>query len=145
MKKKVTFLLVLFSFLALDAQENLIRNGGFENGLTDSTKIKYLDDWHMDKENPSSGWWGDPGLRFAGLTSGDSATLYQVVEIISADTVLYDLQFMAKDSWNTGKVVVIASTSDADTATRAIYQTDTLDFAAGGTEFELLEFRVGFS
>ena len=145
MKKKVTFLLVLFSFLALDAQENLIRNGGFENGLTDSTKIKYLDDWHMDKENPSSGWWGDPGLRFAGLTSGDSATLYQVVEIISADTVLYDLQFMAKDSWNTGKVVVIASTSDADTATRAIYQTDTLDFAAGGTEFELLEFRFGFS
>lgn len=145
MKKNLTSLLMLFTCLALYAQENLIRNSSFENGVTDSTKIEYLDDWYMDKENPASGWWGDPGSRFAGLTSGDSATLYQVIEIISADSVIYDLSFNALNSWNTGKVVVIASTSDADTSDRTIYKTDSLEFTAGGAEYELFDFRFGFS
>ena len=94
----------------------------------------------MDKETPGSGWWGDATNRRVTLTSGDSATLYQVVELISADSVLYDLTFYAADSWNTDKVVVIASTSDADTTMRTILVSDTLQI---GTDDMALKF--GFS
>ena len=137
MRKIFTLLIVLFSFLALHAQENVIRNGGFELGNTESDQIVDLDDWHMDKESPGSGWWGDALDRHVTLSSGDSATLYQVVEMISADSVLYDLSFWAGDSWNTGKVVVIVSTSDADTTVRTILKTDTVDVGDGnlGLEF----------
>ena len=101
MRKISTLILALFSVVALMAQENIIRNGDFQSGLMDSTKIMYLDDWYMDKANPGSGWWGDATNKRATLTSGDSATLYQVVETIPADSLTYDLTFDATDSWNT--------------------------------------------
>ncbi len=126
MKKTFTLLSLLFSMFVISAQENIIRNGGFEDGLPESNNIKDLDDWYMDKETPGSGWWGDENNRFVTLTSGDSATLYQVVETVPADSILYELDFTAYDSWNTDKVVVTASVSEADTSVRMIYKSDSL-------------------
>ncbi len=125
MKKIFTLTFALFAFLALTAQDNVIRNGDFQLG-DDTETIAGIADWHMDKEAPGSGWWGDATNRRVTLTSGDSATLYQVVEVITADSVLYDLTFYAADSWNTAKVVVIVSTSDADSTMRTILVTDSL-------------------
>ncbi len=125
MKKIFTLSFALFAFLAVSAQDNVIKNGDFQLGDESST-IAGLADWNMDKETPGSGWWGDVLNRRVTLTSGDSATMYQVVEVISADSVLYDLTFLASDSWNTDKVVVIASTSDADTTVRTILVADSL-------------------
>ncbi len=126
MKKVFTSFIVLFSFVLIHGQEDIIRNGGFESGEPDSDSIVSIADWYMDKDTIDSGWWGDALDRHVTLTSSDSATLYQVVEVISADSVLYDLTFWAGDSWNTGKVVVIASTSDADTSVRTVLVTDSL-------------------
>ncbi len=125
MRKIFTLSFLLFAILALSAQDNVIRNGDFQLG-DDTQTIAGLAEWHMDKEAPGSGWWGDATNRRVTLTSGDSATLYQVVEVISADSVLYDLTFYAADSWNTEKVVVIISTSDADTTMRTILLSDSL-------------------
>ena len=135
MKKIFTLTFALFTFLALTAQENVIRNGDFELGDLSET-IAGLADWNMDKESPESGWWSGRVV----LTSADSATMYQVVEIVSADSVLYVLTFTASDDGNTDKVVVIASTSDADTTMRTILITDTLMI---GTDDMKLSF--GFS
>jgi hypothetical protein len=126
MKKIYTSMILMFSIVLLQAQENVIRNGGFESGEAGSEAIAGLDDWYMDKEAPGSGWWGDATNRRVTLSSGDSATLYQVVEVISSDSVLYDLTFSAADSWNTGKVVVIISTSDEDSTIRTPLVTDSL-------------------
>lgn len=139
MRKIFTLSVALFTFLALTAQDNVIRNGDFQLG--DATEsIAGLADWNMDKDAPESGWWGDATNRRVTLTSADSATLYQVVEVISADSVLYDLTFYAADSWNTDKLVVIASVSDADTTLRTILKTDTLII---GTDD--MELSFGFS
>lgn len=127
MKRLFTLMLALCSVLVLYSQDDVVRNGGFELGEADVETIAGLADWHMDKEAPGSGWWGDALDRHVTLTSDDSTTLYQVVELISADSVLYDLTFWAGDSWNTGKVVVIASTSDADTTMRTVLMADTLE------------------
>jgi hypothetical protein len=140
MKKIFTFFLALFSLVTLMAQENIIRNGDFESGLTDSSKLMYLNDWYMDKASPGSGWWGDANNKFVTLSSDDSATLYQVVETISGDSVLYVLSFWSADSWNTGKAVVIASVSEADTSVRTVYKTDSLLIGDGN-----LTFSFGFS
>lgn len=126
MKKIFTFSIVLFVFFALSAQDNVIRNGEFELG-DDSETIAGVADWHMDKEAPGSGWWGDATNRLVTLTSDDSTTMYQVVEMISADSVSYDLTFDASDSWNTGKVVVVVSTSDGDSTMRTLFVTDSLE------------------
>lgn len=139
MKKIFTLTFALFTFLALSAQDNVIRNGDFQLG-DDTESIAGLAEWNMDKEAPGSGWWGDATNRRVTLTSGDTATLYQVVEIISADSVLYDLTFSASDSWNTDQVVVIISTSDADTTMRTLLVTDSLLI---GTDVMALTF--GFS
>ncbi len=125
MKKIFTLTFALFTILALSAQDNVIRNGDFQLG-DDTESIAGLAEWNMDKEVPGSGWWGDATNRRVTLTSGDTATMYQVVELISADSVLYDLTFVASDSWNTDKVVVIVSTSDADTTVRTIFATDSI-------------------
>ncbi|MCK4989760.1 MAG: hypothetical protein KAS29_04710, partial [Bacteroidales bacterium] len=127
MKKVFTSFIVLFSVLIIYGQEDVIKNGGFELGEDVVETIAGLADWHMDKDAPGSGWWGDALDRHVTLTSDDSTTMYQVVEVISADSVLYDLTFWARDSWNTGKVVVVASTSDADTSIRTTLVTDTLE------------------
>lgn len=127
MKKVFTSFIVLFSVLIIYGQEDVIKNGGFELGEDVVETIAGLADWHMDKDAPGSGWWGDALDRHVTLTSDDSTTMYQVVEVISADSVLYDLTFWAGDSWNTGKVVVVASTSDADTSIRTTLVTDTLE------------------
>ncbi len=125
MKKIFTLTFALFTILALSAQDNVIRNGDFQLG-DDTESIAGLAEWNMDKEVPGSGWWGDATNRRVTLTSGDTATMYQVVEVISADSVLYDLTFVASDSWNTDKVVVIVSTSDADTTVRTLFATDSI-------------------
>ena len=104
MKKVFTFLLSMMFLVALSAQEDIIRNGGFEEGNTESDRIADLDYWHMDKESPGSGWWGDATDRQVTLTSDDSATMYQVVDVVSADSVLYALSAWTGDSWNTDKV-----------------------------------------
>lgn len=140
MKRLFTSMLVLCSVLMIYSQDDVIRNGGFELGETDSSTIAALADWHMDKEAPGSGWWGDALDRHVTLSSDDSATLYQVVEMISADTVLYDLTFWAGDSWNTGKVVVIASTSDADSTMREVFMSDTLEIGVDD-----MALAIGFS
>jgi len=126
MKKVFTSFIVLFSFLLIYGQEDVIKNGAFELGEDGSEAIADVADWHMDKESPGSGWWGDALDRHVTLTSDDSTTMYQVVEVISADSVLYDLTFWAGDSWNTGKVIVIASTSEADSTVRTVLMTDSL-------------------
>jgi hypothetical protein len=82
MKKIFTLTFALFTILALSAQENVIRNGDFELGDGTET-IAGLAEWNMDKETPGSGWWGDATNRRVTLTSGDTATMYQVVELIS--------------------------------------------------------------
>jgi hypothetical protein len=139
MKKIFTLTFALFTILALSAQENVIRNGDFELGDGTET-IAGLAEWNMDKETPGSGWWGDATNRRVTLTSGDTATMYQVVELISADSILYDLTFAASDSWNTEKVVVIISTSDADTTLRTIFATDSILISA-----ESMALSFGFS
>ncbi len=126
MKKIFTSFVVMFAVLVAHGQENVIRNGDFQLGEAGVETIAGVADWHMDKEAPGSGWWGDATNRRVTLSSEDSTTLYQVVEMISADSVLYDLTFWAGDSWNTGKVVVSISTSDADTTTRTPLVTDSL-------------------
>jgi hypothetical protein len=138
MKKAFTFLLTMMFLVALSAQEDIIRNGGFEEGNTESDRIADLDYWHMDKESPGSGWWGDATDRQVTLTSDDSATMYQVVDVVSADSVLYALTAWTGDSWNSGKVVVIASLSDADSTQRTMFATDTMDVGQ-------IEFLFGFS
>jgi hypothetical protein len=140
MRKIITLILALFSVVALMAQENIIRNGDFQSGLIDSVKIMYIDDWYMDKANPESGWWGDATNKRPTLSSGDSATLYQVVETIPADSLAYDLTFDATDSWNTGFAIVIISYSDADSSVRTVY--DSVSFAIGETTYNYL---FGFS
>ena len=127
MKKLFTSFIVMCTFLLAYSQDDVIRNGGFESGEAGVETIAGLTDWHMDKETPGSGWWGDALDRHVTITSDDSSTLYQVVEVISADSVLYDLTFWAGDSWNTGKIVVVASTSDADTTVRTPLVSDTLE------------------
>jgi hypothetical protein len=138
MKRVFTFLITMLFLVALSAQENIVRNGGFEEGNTVSDKIADLDHWYMDKESPASGWWGDATDRQVTLTSDDSATLYQVVDVVSADSVLYALTAWTGDSWNTGQVVVIASLSDEDSVQRTIFATDTMDVGQ-------IEFLFGFS
>jgi hypothetical protein len=54
--------------------------------------------------------------------------------------MLYVLSFWAGDSWNTGKVVVTASVSDADSSVRTVYKTDSLLIGDGN-----LTFKFGFS
>jgi len=140
MKRLFTSILALCLVLFLYSQDDVIRNGGFELGAADDETIAGLDDWYMDKEAPGSGWWGDALDRHVTLTSDDSTTLYQVVEMIGADSVLYDLSFWAGDSWNTGKVVVIASTSDADSSMRTVLIADTLEIGVDD-----LVLAIGFS
>lgn len=141
MKRIFTLFLMLFSVLAMNAQEDVIKNGGFElaePGTPGGDSIVDLAYWHMDKEDPASGWWGNVNDRHVTLSSGDSATLYQVVEEISADSVLYVLTVWTGDSWNTAKAVLIVSTSDADSTVREILVTDTVDVGN-------LELQFGFS
>lgn len=138
MKKIFTFLFTMLFLVALSAQDDIVRNGGFEEGNTASDQIADLDFWHMDKESPGSGWWGDATDRQVTLTSDDTATMYQVVDVISADSVLYALYAWTGNSWNTDKAVVIASISDADSTQRTILAADTLDVGE-------IEFLFGFS
>ena len=127
MKKLITSLLFICTVLLAFAQEDVIRNGDFELATPGDTTIAGLPYWHMDKVSPESGVWGEAADRHVTIASDDSATLYQVVELISADSVRYDLSFSAGDAWNTGSVIVIISTSDADSTIRTPLVTDSLD------------------
>jgi len=133
MRKIFTILFILFSAYTLNAQE-LIRNGNFATGVSGSAKINDIDYWAMDMENPASGWWSE----HAGLTSTDT-TLYQVVEKISADSVLYTLTFSAKDTWISGYVLVTAAVTGADSTQRETYQQKFIKFD------QPYQFKFGFS
>ena len=139
MKKVFTTFIALLSVLLIYGQDDVIRNGGFELGAENSNWNHDLQDWYIDKDSVE-GWWGDVADRHVTLASEDSATLYQVVETITADSVLYELSLSAWDSWNTAALVVIASTSDADTSLRTILKVDTIVITSG--EFGL---SFGFS
>lgn len=140
MRKITTLILALFSAVVLMAQENIIRNGDFQSGVEGSSSLKDIAEWYMDKETPESGWWGDATNKRPTLSSGDSATLYQVVETIPADSLKYDLTFDAADSWNTGVAIVIISYSDADTSIRTVY--DSVSFVIGEGTYT---YTFGFS
>lgn len=122
MRKLFTSTMVLCAFLSLSAQEELVKNGDFAVGDGTST-IAGTDHWNMDNAAPGSGVWDG----VLGLTSGDNASVYQVIDVVSADSVLYDVYFNAYDSWMTSKVVVTASTSGADSSVRTTFDADTMD------------------
>jgi hypothetical protein len=115
MKKTITFLIVILSVLSLKAQVELIRNGDFSQGVPGASGdlIKEMAFWSMDMESPASGWWSE----HAGLTSTDT-TLYQVVETISTDSVLYTLSFNVTNTWISDKIIAIASVTGADSTIR---------------------------
>ncbi len=139
MKKVFTTFIILFSVLMIYGQDDVIRNGGFEMGTENSNWDHDIEDWYIDKDSVE-GWWGDALDRHVTLASGDSATLYQVVEVISADSVLYELSLSAADSWNTASLIVIISTSDADSSMRTILKADTIDITS-----ETFGLTFGFS
>ncbi len=141
MKTLFTSLLAITFLLAINAQEDIIRNGDFE--LNDgSGTIAGLDNWHIDKDSPGSGYGGDPGSLYVFLSGDDSATVYQVVDVVSADSMIYELTFWAKNSWIAEKIAVTASTSDADTTIRTIYKTDSITLTDEGAN---LSFQFAFS
>jgi hypothetical protein len=140
MRKITTLFLTLFSAVSLMAQENIIRNGDFQSGVEGSENLKDIDYWYMDKASPESGWWGDATNKRPTLSSGDSATLYQVVETIPSDSLKYDLTFDATDSWNVGVAIVIISYSDADSSIRTVF--DSVSFPIGEGTYN---YTFGFS
>lgn len=134
MKKTITLLMVLFAFMAVFAQDELIRNGDFSQGVDGSDKIKDISFWNMDMETPGSGWWS----QHVGMVSSDTS-LYQVVEVIAEDSVLYTCTFYAENTWQTAKVIVTASITESDSTIRTPYKTKAFNFD------EEQEFVFGFS
>ncbi len=128
MKKLFTLSFVLFAFLSLTAQDEMVKNGDF--AISDES-IAGTENWNMDNAAPGSGVWGG----VLGLTSGDAATVYQVIDIVSADSVLYDVYFNAYDSWKTSKVIVTASTSGTDSSVRTTFDADTMDIGTDNYEW----------
>ena len=134
MKKTFTLFLVLFSVFTMYGQQEMILNGDFSQGVSGSEKIHDIAFWCMDMETPGSGWWSQK----VGLTSTDT-TFYQVVETISADSVLYQLTFDAANTWVTAKVLVIISVTGVDSTVRTRILTKEFTF---DEEFLL---KFGFS
>jgi hypothetical protein len=137
MKKTITFLFIILLGLSVKAQEELIRNGDFTQGVSGSALIKDMAFWSMDMATPASGWW----LEHAGLTSTDT-TLYQVVETITTDSVVYALSFDATDSWISNKIIAIASVTGADSTVRTRVASGEFTPTTAGFRFE---FKFGFS
>lgn len=130
MKTRFTIILALFSLMAINAQEDIIRNGDFE--LNDgSGTILGLDAWNIDKESPGSGVGGDAGSRHVYLASDDSTGVYQVVDVVTADSMIYELGFYALNTWQGDSLMVTFSTSDADTSIRTPYYVDTVIVSEG--------------
>lgn len=119
------FILVLAG-ISIQAQE-IVRNGDFELNDGNST-IAGLDHWNIDKETPGGGVGGDVGDYHVFLAGDDSTIVYQVIDVVGADSVIYDVILEAENTWAAEKLVIVASTSDADSSVRTIYVTDTIPF-----------------
>jgi len=113
MKKIFTLISAILLGFSLNAQEELIKNGDFSQGVSGSSLVKDISFWSMDMETPGSGWWE----LHVGLTSTDT-TIYQVVETISTDSVLYTLTFNVTNTWNSDKIIAIASVTGTDSTIR---------------------------
>jgi hypothetical protein len=133
MKKVFTFLLVLIPFLAVNAQKELIRNGDFSQGVAGSHLLKDIYYWNMDMESPGSQWW-----EHVAMISSDTS-IYQVVEEITSDSVLYTCTFNAANPWQTDKIRVVASLTGNDSTIRTPYATKLIGLD------EPFEFKFGFS
>ena len=134
MKKLFTFLYLAIICSGLYAQE-VVKNGDFSIN-DESGTIEGLANWSMDiDKSPGSGVGGDASNYHVYLTGDDSATLYQVVDVVGTDSVIYDLTFWANSTWQAEKVAIIVSTSGADTTVRDIYKTDSLDVTDASKQF----------
>ena len=133
MKKALTLLMVIFSFLLANAQEELIRNGDFSQGVSGSSNLKDISFWNMDMETPGSGWWSE----HVGMTSTDT-TLYQVVETITEDSVVYTLKFDANNTWISDKIIAIASVTAGDSTIRTRIASQEITLVATSTSYEFV-------
>ena len=137
MKTTFTFLVVLMATLSIQAQE-LIRNGDFSDN--DGTEhINGCAHWQMDsliQDTLGSGFGDNASDFYVFLTGDDSSSYYQVLDVVGSDAKDYDLSFWANNEWNCEKVIVIISTSDADSTIRTVFVSDTLDLveSAGSTQ-----------
>lgn len=137
MKKFFTLLLILILSVTAYSQTELIRNGDFTQGASGSDKIHDIAHWSMDEATPASGWWAEE----VGMTSPDT-TLYQVIGVISGDSVKYVLSFDAENKWISEKMVVIISTTEADSTVRTPILS--YDFVFGDDAFQRFEVTFGF-
>ncbi len=137
MKKTFTLFLILILSVAAYSQTELIRNGDFTQGATGSDKIHDIAHWSMDQETPGSGWWSEE----VGMTSTDTS-LYQVIGVISGDSVKYVLSFDAENKWIAEKMVVVISITEEDSTVRTPIHS--FDFVFGDDAFQRFDVTFGF-
>jgi hypothetical protein len=126
MRTLLTFVTLFLAVISIQAQE-LIRNGDFE--LNDgSWTLAGLDYWYIDKEAPGCGVGGSESDYHVYLSGDDSTIVYQVVDVISADSMVYDVSVEAENTWQATDLLIVACTSDADTSVREVYFVDTIPF-----------------
>ncbi len=130
MKIRLSILFAFICFLAVNAQQDIIRNGDFESNDGAGT-IAGLDNWYIDKESPKSGLGGSDGSRHVYLASDDSTGFYQVVDTVKTDSMIYELSFYGYNSWQGDSLMVTFSTSDADSSVRTTYYVDTVIVSDG--------------
>ncbi|MBN1950180.1 MAG: T9SS type A sorting domain-containing protein [Bacteroidales bacterium] len=126
MRTLLTLLTLFLALVSIQAQE-LIRNGDFESN-DGSSAITALDYWHIDKEAPGSGVGGSDGDYHVYLAGDDSTIVYQVIDVVSSDSMIYDVSLEAENTWEATDLLIIACTSDADTSVREEYFVDTIPF-----------------
>ncbi len=130
MKTNLSVLFAIICFFAVNAQEDIIRNGDFESNDGAGT-ITGLDYWHIDKESPKTGLGGSEGSRYVYLASDDSTGFYQVIDTVKTDSMIYELSFYGYNSWQGDSLMVTFSTSDDDSSVRTSYFVDTVIVSDG--------------
>ena len=126
MRTLITLLTLFLTLASIQAQE-LIRNGDFESN-DGSWTIAGLDDWYIDKESPGSGVGGSEDDYHVYLSGDDSTIVYQVIDVVSADSMIYDISLEAENTWEAEYLLVVACTSDADSSVREVYSVDSIPF-----------------
>lgn len=126
MRTLFTLLTLFLVCTGMQAQE-LIRNGGFESNDGSGT-IAGLDDWYIDKVDPGAGIGGDEGDYHVYIAGDDSTILYQVIDVVSSDSMIYDISLEAENTWIAENLLIFACTSDADSSVREVYMVDTIPF-----------------
>lgn len=126
MRTLFTMLTLSLAVLGMQAQE-LIRNGDFESN--DGTwTIAGLDNWYIDKETPGAGVGGSESDYHVYLAGDDSTIVYQVIDVVSSDSMIYDISLEAENTWMAEYILIVACTSDADSSVREVYYVDSIPF-----------------